>query len=534
MKKIIFLTILILLVFACADSEKTDGKYQEFSFYYGKSGSYKIDLPNTTVGIMLMSKTGVKLNMKYTKNEDPATDATYMTAAEDYPDIIYGHSATLDFVSAGALIPLNDLIDKYGPNIKKHYGNLLNIFKDENGVLYYIGNNYQVDSNIYPEKGFRLPVKLLKEAGYPEVRRFNHYIELITGYVDRHKKENPGLLGFTALYKIPHRNTLLLGAAMLMGYPDMGDIYIPDMKNPGAHLLVQADFTRKYLKTLNRLWNEGYMDKETFSQNEETYYNKIANGKVIGFFDNRPLLLDVIHSLERRGLTNQIPVAFPVLFDGVMQDSYHMISVDGSKGVGISISCKNPEKIVTFWNRLLDEDIQRLIYWGVNKVHYYTNKKGKILKTPTQLRTLFREEEGLMRFVDGFPGWDQTGTFSDGSALVIVQEPYYIKAIIPSYLKNLFKNYGIESYQEWYSPVTKFPFARGDLLRIPEDNRISLLQHELNRLTDYHLQRVVTVSPEAFEIAWSEFQEALTTVDVRRYLDHKTAYYQKLNDLLRN
>ena len=45
-----------------------------------------------------------------------------MIANDEYPDMIYAKGSATDLYQAGALIDMTDLIEKYGPNIKKMYG----------------------------------------------------------------------------------------------------------------------------------------------------------------------------------------------------------------------------------------------------------------------------------------------------------------------------------------------------------------------------------------------------------------------------
>ena len=62
-----------------------------------------------------------------------------MLASNDYPDLILidRSSGMIDkFISAKALIPLEDLIEEYAPNIKEQYGEYLNRSKSEDGHIY--------------------------------------------------------------------------------------------------------------------------------------------------------------------------------------------------------------------------------------------------------------------------------------------------------------------------------------------------------------------------------------------------------------
>lgn len=42
--------------------------------------------------------------------------------AGDFPDLIYAKGELTKLIDAGAVIPLDDLIEKYGTNMKKLYG----------------------------------------------------------------------------------------------------------------------------------------------------------------------------------------------------------------------------------------------------------------------------------------------------------------------------------------------------------------------------------------------------------------------------
>ena len=47
------------------------------------------------------------------------SNVALIIANDEYPDLIYAKSNATDLYAAGALIDMTDLIEKYGPNIKK-------------------------------------------------------------------------------------------------------------------------------------------------------------------------------------------------------------------------------------------------------------------------------------------------------------------------------------------------------------------------------------------------------------------------------
>ena len=61
-----------------------------------------------------------------------------MIAGGDYPDIIEVNET--QFIDAGALIPLEDLIEKHAPNVKAHFGDQLGKLRSPDGHIYYLTN----------------------------------------------------------------------------------------------------------------------------------------------------------------------------------------------------------------------------------------------------------------------------------------------------------------------------------------------------------------------------------------------------------
>ena len=83
---------------------------------------------NDDVSSEIIKKTGVTLDYNQASG-DAKEKLNLMLASNDYPDLILidRSSGMIDkFISAKALIPLEDLIEEYAPNIKEQYGEYLN------------------------------------------------------------------------------------------------------------------------------------------------------------------------------------------------------------------------------------------------------------------------------------------------------------------------------------------------------------------------------------------------------------------------
>ena len=79
------------------------------------------------VAQVIMEKTGVRIEI-VDATAEPEERIQMMLANRSYPDMILMPQGELvnRYIEAGALIPLDDLIDSYGQNIQEMYGDILN------------------------------------------------------------------------------------------------------------------------------------------------------------------------------------------------------------------------------------------------------------------------------------------------------------------------------------------------------------------------------------------------------------------------
>lgn len=71
-------------------------------------------------------------------NRRSAGKLNLMLTGQNYPDIVLmdrGNDIVNRYIEAGALLPLNDLIDEYGPDVKEMYGETLNKSRYTDGKI---------------------------------------------------------------------------------------------------------------------------------------------------------------------------------------------------------------------------------------------------------------------------------------------------------------------------------------------------------------------------------------------------------------
>lgn len=143
---------------------------------------------------VITEKTGVTLDAEFAVG-DPQQKIALIAAGGDYPDIISAKADIGKLVDAGAVIDLTELIDKYAPNIKRVLGDNLARAKytNEDQSIYAIPTWAAVDEKKFVAGGgFELQHRVLKEAGYPEIRTVTDYENVIKAYLEKHPTDENG------------------------------------------------------------------------------------------------------------------------------------------------------------------------------------------------------------------------------------------------------------------------------------------------------------------------------------------------------
>ena len=139
------------------------------------------------VAEVLTEKTGVRLKTEYPVAADDQTVAL-MIAAQDYPDMIYAKGDANSLIDAGALIDMTDLIEEYGPNIKKMYGDEFEKlrYSEEDPSIYQL-SSYAVGGTFLENSGTaQIQWAVLKENNYEIPDTLEKFEKMIKDYMAAH------------------------------------------------------------------------------------------------------------------------------------------------------------------------------------------------------------------------------------------------------------------------------------------------------------------------------------------------------------
>lgn len=504
---------------APASSEAPKDKVT-FSFFLGVANAPDVNTNETKIGKILEDQTGVNFKIEHLVG-DLKTKIGTMIASGEYPDVINPDAGIDQLLDAGAFIPLNDLIEKY-ENVKKIYGPYLNRMKAADGNIYFLPFSTQVgevqsDPNIN-QGAFWIQRRVLKEAGYPKLKTLDEYLALIEDFVNKHKDE--GLTGlitltndwrFFATSNVPNH---------LDGFPNDGGVQV-DMNTQEAKVYAGSDSEKRWLQALNTLNAKGLFDKSSFVDNYDQYIAKLSSKKVVGFFDYgwqtgnaRNLLVDAAR--QDPAQDDFVYQPMPLTWDGRKDQLLDPPGWVSNRGIGISTSAKDPERIMEFWDNLLKEDNQILRSWGIKGETYEVDDKGRFYRTPEQILKIdepFNLSFGFKYFGWDWPMWGTQSTLSDGNSLSPGYQPEVFQLSLTEKDKEILGKYGVSTYSELFATPDDRPWYPAWGLPKEQGSPVQIYETAKDDLQKKYYPKIVLAKADQFEAAWAEYKKEFDKLD---------------------
>lgn len=417
--------------------------------------------------------TGVTLEMIYPSSDDLFSDLMAMKASGDLPDLIYAGEYTEKLVSQKIFSPLDTLIDDYGGNFKAMYGGQEEALRHPDGRIYTVGTGgaYNVPDEITGM--FSVQHRVLKDAGYPQIRTLDELEELINGYLEKYPNNpsgarNRGLLLCGKPYDDWERT---VGGRVLpvLGYPAFDGDFIVNDDDGSAVYKYRSEGAKKYFKWLNHMYNRGLLSDQSFSLKRGEYLDVLDDGNVLAVADGGEHIKQAEDLLNRQGLAERTYFPLGVTLDSGMTDAVLRSSgFDGREGIGISASCSEPERAFAFLDAFCSDEIQQLVSSDADTGFGYP-----------------------------FP--------SAGSSPRETEE-------YPDIMKETLNGFGIVSIRDMFAPTRSQPYSRHGAVNgydIGEDGEAAIIQSSLGEYVHTEISAAIMLPEDEFDAKWDEIQAFL-------------------------
>ena len=504
---------------ASSSGETADDK-SPITFEYfnadGKNGNW-----DNPVAKAITEATGVTLDVSYpvASQGDAKEDVALMIANDEYPDMIYAKGSATDLYQAGALIDMTDLIEKYGPNIKKMYGAEMEKLKwsqDDPGIyqLSYAGVNQKT---LTTGGSCQIQWAALKENDYKYPKTLDEYEKMIKSYLAAHPKTEDGLdmIGITMSASDWHWMITLGNPAGLIAdaSPDNGQWIIDDEYN--VHYKHVTDEEKEYFKWLCRMYNEGILDPNFATQTDDDYIAKVASGRVVAITDAEWHYSQCEATLVADGKVDQTYVGLPVtLREDQVEKALLYQGTTVGWGIGITKSCEDPVRAIKFLDYLCSDEGQILYHWGIEGENYFLDDDGQPYRTDEEVAKAqsdpdYAENTGIDNYT-GFPIYG-TGSYSEDG---FPYTPTTKESVIANYNtaeKEGCEAMGFEMLTDMFAQPEEFdllPYSA--LWAYQQPQELAEKQTILDEIAWPGLVKCVTGTEDEFDGNWKSMVQELT------------------------
>lgn len=504
------------------ETDGTEASTDPVTFdYFGFGSNKDVLASNTTIGKILQEQTGVDWRMEYVVG-DASTKSGVMIAGGDYPDVISPVGELAKLIDAGAFIPLNDLIEEHGPNIKRFYGDYMDKITHEDGNIYILPYTANVNGYLNePDASstFWMQRRVLKEFGYPEVKTLKQYFDLIEQYEAKYPSvDGRDTIGFLTSAGVPGEFFTISNAPMhLAGYPNDGNVLV-DLETHEAKLYMGTDYEKQWLAALNEINRKGLLDPETFTANKDQYLAKLTSGRVLGYVNYAWQVGDATNNLKAAGNDDLRYVALPIVFDESITDAYiEPPAFVNNRGLGITVSAEDPVRIIKYWDNMLTEENQKLIQWGEEGVTYSVNEEGRFVMTEEQLANRndneYKRTYGWAYFDYEWPRYGNNSVYEDGNAHLPTSQPEVAAVNYTEGDKALLEAYGIETFSGFYADPVERAWYPAWSIEKEQGSPEQIFNQRASDLQQKYYPRLVFANEAEFESVWNDYLAEYSKLD---------------------
>ncbi|EKN65249.1 family 1 extracellular solute-binding protein [Neobacillus bataviensis LMG 21833] len=341
--------------------------------------------------------TNTKLNLELLSWAEYEQNLTLVFAGGEYPDVMevngINSPQVAPAVDSGVFMPLNDLIEKHAPNLKKYITqeqwDSPSVSKD--------GQIYAIPSTNYVRN---LSVVMVRKDWMDKLnietpKTLDEYVEMLR----RFKNEDPNGNGEKDEIPWSARENFRYGEAVFGAY----DVIPTDWKVVGGKLL--PNFIRPEMKealaVYKELYDEKLLDNEFLVQQGKDWDAKIKGKGNVGMFIHDPTYPDKwLTEIQNNTPSAELEIIpSPTGPDG--KGGASILSPVGGMVWAIPASNEDPVSVIKFLDKFYSEDVQTLLTYGLEGDNY-TIENGKInYKYPTDQASIQNETiyQNFLRFI---------------------------------------------------------------------------------------------------------------------------------------
>lgn len=466
-------------------------------------------------------KTNMDLVFDVYPNIEAEQKLQVMVASQsDLPEIITGiklnDMTVLSFSEQGAIIPLNDLIEKYGYNIKNAFEQspqLKTYTTMPDGKIYSIAKYTETIGNLWSGRA-TINKKWLDKVGLPIPKTTDEFYEVLKAFKTQdpngnNKDDEIPLVGNMKGWRQKVYD-FIFNAFI---YNDTADRYV--VNDGKLSFAYNTPEWREALRYMNKLCSEGLLSPQSFTINEDQF-KQIVRAEpdlTVGVIPAGAIMLS---AGDERVAEYEVlpPLKGP---EGVSWATYFP-SLPENKFL-ITNACKNPEAAIRLADLMYDPDIVITQRWGEKGVNWNDPAPGDVslyqdtLGYPAKIKILNDVFGSIQNknWREGNPTY-RTADYTCGQ--VWDGNPIYHEYLISKHMM-AYKDKGPDEY------VAKLIFTNDEMEEIRESKT------SINEYVNECIARFITGDLDV-DKDWNAYLSELDNMNIDRYLEISQQAYDRI------
>ena len=383
MKKLVSLILAMAMLLSLASAAMADDvkEIEVMVWYRDIDDLYFNEMPyynDPETGITAL--TGVKANFNQVKGSDWNTKLNLMLASGQYPDIILRGGIDLEMygVDQEILLPLDEYIEQYMPNYKAYLDAdpaMAQTLRSSDGKTYQIGwiipQNINLNSHLFINKQW------LDNLGLAVPTTIEEFEKVLIAFRDG-DADGDG----DPSNEIPYGGTwnstvtslyFMFSSWGVAANPD----YVSISDDNKVYSWLQDDTLRAAIETMSRWYQEGLIDVEAVSQDENSMEAKINAGKYGAFYRWRMTAMGTDEAVYSQYIN-----ILPPVVEGIQAKLWRTLELP-TFGAALTAGCKDIEAACKWMDAQFQWDLMVDGYNGRAAEGFWSyGEDGKVVLTP--------------------------------------------------------------------------------------------------------------------------------------------------------
>lgn len=449
----------------------------------------------------LLERANITMDLTEIKPAEMGEKGGLIMASGDYPEVLWKCAALgLDNLGMeGILIPLEDLIREYAPNltaILDEVGGWEELAAPD-GHIYSLPNVGKATLNGASNMIFWINESWLENVGLKEPTNPEELYEVLKAFKEQDANGNGDPNDEIPMTAFGGKvNTYI---RYLDGYqPYLSNGYFGVLDGEFLFFPMTDRYKKDYLEFYAKLYAEGLLDNNCFTQTQDQVKAIGAANEVYGIFINSSSAYAPTESRTEYGTLHSFNEEGLALNTGLSKN-----------GLAITDKCENPEVIIAWADYLYTEEGGRTVRMGIEDVSYKINEDGTYSSiTP----------EGIENRTY------QCTLLGNATVPFRVPDLYYKinSADNPAAAKDNEETYGEDGVLGIENGVVMPPLVFTE----EENEELSILQTDIMSYVGNYEAEVIS-GIVSLEDTWQEFQNNLKAMNVDKLVEIYTAAYER-------